>query len=29
MLIASGLFLLVLGGWLLARAPGGVGRHRS
>ncbi len=29
MLIVTGIFLLVLGSWLMARAPGGMGRHRA
>jgi hypothetical protein len=29
MLITTGILLLLLGGWLMVRAPGGVGRHRA
>jgi hypothetical protein len=29
MLIATGIFLLVLGSWLMTRTPAGVGRHRA
>jgi len=29
MLIATGIVLLILGGWLMVRTPTGAGRHRA
>jgi hypothetical protein len=29
MLIMTGIILLILGGWLMARSPGDIGRHRA